>query len=518
MASYTQVFAHAGLSVSQFCLLVPNSVPAATMLYYHRYDTALTEHVYSYDGTTRTDLGDKSDWNDENICGMTYFKGDLYIMTRRDVGENYRASVWRWDGGTTWTKVLDPVGGTGYGPIATFSGDSSNQLNSDSSWMVAFDASTPSIMLATADGTSWSLHSLQSGYPVRGYGMKFGLAYGEMLLADENNRVHEYTGSTTWSALGSSDPGAANDFAGRGQVYSWFTAGGTLYRSSDWGDALVAVAGGTSHLGWVSRAAPELTTFYDNNDVYFYNYGTGDYDLDGADPTGWSLSQGNIVMGGYLYVLTTTGLWMRDDPILRQDYAPSAASGSAPRSMDVSADDYYLHVGALFGGNPVLLRLLADLSADPIEAYAPGAGTAIGVKCGDENDEWVWIGGDFGTPLVRLSIDDGITWTTKDPGTWGGVALPFVVGSWWDNLFLVPTDTDDDLHETEDGGLNWTTLNAGLPFDVGGMDRLDINLDEIVIGSDAGRDIQYSPNNAAAFEDVSDLGMSNLAITDVIVG
>jgi hypothetical protein len=158
------------------------------------------------------------------------------------------------------------------------------------------------------------------------------------------------------------------------------------------------------------------------------------------------------------------------------------------------------------------------LTADPIEAYAPGAGSAIGVKCGDENESWVWIAGDFGTPLVRLSIDDGVTWTTKDPGTWGGVALPMVIGPWWDDLVLVPTDGDDDMHETEDGGLNWSTLNSGLPFDIGAMDRLDIDLDEIIIGSDAGRDLQFSPSNAAEFWDITDAGMPNVRISDIIVG
>lgn len=197
----------------------------------------------------------------------------------------------------------------------------------------------------------------------------------------------------------------------------------------------------------------------------------------------------------------------------------ATVGGLAPTTMDVSADDYYLYVGILDGSNqPILLRLLSDLSADPDKMYEPGAGTAIGVKCGDEYESVVWIAGDFGTPLVRLSIDDGATWVTKDPGTWAGVALPFVVGPWWDDLFLVPTDGDDDMHETEDGGLNWATLNASLPIDVGGMDRLDINLDEIVIGSDAGRDIYYSPNNAAGFEDISDLGMTDVRITDVVVG
>lgn len=198
---------------------------------------------------------------------------------------------------------------------------------------------------------------------------------------------------------------------------------------------------------------------------------------------------------------------------------------------DISDDGVFLYIAVeIPGADPSyrLLRVVLPEFFDPPDSawycaltmFDPGVDSeSIAVVCGDELLQLVWVFGDFGAGVkVRVSIDDGATWTTKDPGSWAGNAYPGVVGPYWDDLMLIATDGDDDMHETEDGGLNWLTLNAGLPFDIGGMDRLDINLDEIVIGSDADKTIQYSPNNAATFEDVTDAGMPNVQITSVIVG
>jgi hypothetical protein len=224
----------------------------------------------------------------------------------------------------------------------------------------------------------------------------------------------------------------------------------------------------------------------------------------------------------YLHVNPSTADEIRVDTaiVYEEEKSFTTSVNYSPVAMSVSPDDYYVYVGVLDGSsNPVLLQLLADLSADSIKAYDPGAGSAIGVHCADLNEEWVWIAGEFGGAVkVRVSIDDGATWSTRDPGTWNGVALPIVLGPDDDNLVLVPTDGDDDLFETDDGGLNWATLNAALPFDVNGMDRLDLNLDEIMIGSDADRGIRYSPNNGVTLHDLSDVAMANVRVSDLIIG
>lgn len=448
---------------------------------------------------------------------IAWFKGNLYV----GVGEGGAVEefqIYRWNGGTSWTQVDNQSNG---GAIATLS----PYMDADSTRLVySFFASGSGtrICRGSTDGTSWADLVLTQ---TRGARVHYSAHQGELV-------VHCTTGVNTdidhccWSALNPSTF-SGRYYAGTCDSKSiWKNSSGLgLNYSTNWGTAVTAIAGNwyVSTKPCVEELNEDVALISSNSNVdqvRFWNSGTLTFDLDGTPSAGVFLKPRPCEYNGYLYVLgSTTGIYGRDNPIGPATQAAYSIGSFSPMSMDVGPDDYYLYVGAIFGGNPVLLRLLADLTADPIGVYDPGAGSAIGVRCGRVNAAWVWIAGDFGGGIkVRNSIDDGSTWTTKDPGTWNGVALPLVLGPNDDNLVLVPTDGDDDLFETRDGGLTWATLNDALPVDVGGMDRLDINLDEIIFGSDAGRDIRYTPNNGVSLHDLTDVSMDNVAITDVIVG
>lgn len=201
-------------------------------------------------------------------------------------------------------------------------------------------------------------------------------------------------------------------------------------------------------------------------------------------------------------------------------YAVGGAGGFSNAAMDVDKNDDYLYVAVLDSGNPKLVQQDTALSMVASEKYDPGAGSAINVVCGDEYSEWIWICGDFGgTDKVAVSIDGGDNWIIKDPGTWNGVAQPMLIGPDNDNIVLVATNGDDDMFETEDGGLSWHTLQDNLPFDLGAVDRLDINPDEAIIGADtAGADrVRYTPNEFDTLHDIT-VGTPNSPVTSVIVG
>jgi hypothetical protein len=461
--------------------------------------------------------------NDENL--VWWSKTNTLYMVCEDATAN-EAYVFRWNGSQSWTAV-DTVSVTP-GVIASTPRIAASPDRLAWTYRKRPGAVTLSPLRGSSNGTSWN-QDVATGCVLLYYDRS---QYDDLLATIDNGGgirlAYRNTSGSTWSALNAVDYGVWR-LQGTDSNYSFIInySNERTYYSTDFGDANTWETGqgdmyAWSYTGCVFEFGDETviqgTTDFNRDEIWFWDDDTKSFAFDGQ-PANNTIVKGLEYYNGSLYaLLDNTGIYVRDDPI--GPVVTKAYSIGAPEAMDVSADDYYLYVGVLDGSSqPVLLRLLADLSVDPTKVYEPGAGSAIGVQCGDESEDWVWIAGDFGGGIkVRNSIDDGTTWTTKDPGTWNGVALPHIVGPWWDNLVLVPTDGDDTLRETEDGGLNWADLNAALPFDVGGMDRLDINLDEIVIGSDAGRDIQYSPNNAASFEDITDVSMADVPVTDVIIG
>jgi hypothetical protein len=525
MATYTKIE-----DILNCHAMVGDGVGNLYVAAYHSGSTTITIYKYEIATDTLTDISGATfvgySYGSGHRGGLTWwsYNDKLYMVCGIYTPTNL-VYCFRWDGSQNWTQVDSATWDTVL---------SANMIIKSSPDRLAYSyKGANGFVRGTADGVAWNaditVHTIYSLYHDASQYDDLLVEYYES--GGPSTKVYRNTAGSSWPALSGSDIGVTQDFLGTNDTYSFFrnrTGVNWVTRSTDWGVIRTNIADLDIHdhapsvFDLTYEVVALLSTGGGNQDqVRFWNPIGLTFDLDGTPNASDRVMQEPCYWAGYLYVLVENdGIYVRDDPIgpvAEEDFEVGAWS---PTAMSVSPDDYYVYVGLLDGSsNPVLLQLLSDLSADPIKAYDPGAGSAIGVHCADFNEEWVWIAGEFGgTAKVRVSIDDGATWTTKDPGTWSGVALPIVLGPDWDNLVLVPTDGDDDLFETEDGGLNWATLNNSLPFDVAGMDRLDLNLDEIVMGSDADRGIRYSPNNGVTLHDLSDVAMANVKVSDLIIG
>ncbi len=173
-----------------------------------------------------------------------------------------------------------------------------------------------------------------------------------------------------------------------------------------------------------------------------------------------------------------------------------------PRPASIDADGANIYIGLLADtGAPFLLKQETSLTNNA-EVVFNASGTDIGVQCGRFDADVVWIAGDFiGTDVVEKSEDAGATFVVKDDGTFG-VVEAFAVGPDSDDRVLI-ADDNVNIEETIDSGANWTNINTTTGFNVNTIARLDINIEEVVFGNDAGvsDNIDYSINSGGDMED-----------------
>lgn len=197
---------------------------------------------------------------------------------------------------------------------------------------------------------------------------------------------------------------------------------------------------------------------------------------------------------------------------------------SMTKPADIDAAGGYIYLALLDGGTPILTKIATDLTADGTTVFDPGSGDNIGVQCGKFNANVVWVAGNFGgTDTVEKSEDAGASFSVKDPGTFDPVTS-FVVGPDSDDRVLVITDVagsavSGSIQETTDSGATWDEKDSGLGFVSKAVGRLDINVEELVTGNEAGANdnIHYSPNTGEDQEDYS-TGFPTQDVTGVIVG
>ena len=180
--------------------------------------------------------------------------------------------------------------------------------------------------------------------------------------------------------------------------------------------------------------------------------------------------------------------------------------------IDISGDYLYLAVQETYF-LPQVLRLTANLENDATIEYDPQAGSEVQLQCGDLNTYWVWAVGDFGTESVVLFDDiGGKYWVTDNQSPyWYFPAHPLLVGPDDDQLALVHTHNDNKLFETYwigDDGPYWIELTEDTPFHINSMDRLDVNLDDLLIGTyfySSPYIVSYNPDGGFGdnFEDIS---------------
>ena len=221
-------------------------------------------------------------------------------------------------------------------------------------------------------------------------------------------------------------------------------------------------------------------------------------------------------------IIATTGNIYVDEIILRDDNTPIFSTGFTLAGMtkpcDVDADGDFLYIAVLQSGTPILIKLATALNADGTIVFNPGAGTDIGVQCGRFDADMVWVAGDFdGTNTVEKSEDAGTSFTVKDDGTFTAVSA-FIIGPDSDERVLI-FDTAGAIEETIDDGVSWSQKESGLGYDCHAMDRLDINVEEVIFGNDSGAThvVDYSVNTGQDLEDYTLTLPVTQDVTGVIV-
>ncbi len=172
-----------------------------------------------------------------------------------------------------------------------------------------------------------------------------------------------------------------------------------------------------------------------------------------------------------------------------------------PASIDASGT--FIYVALLSAGTPILTKISTALNADGSTVFNPGAGGNIGVECGRNSANTIWVAGNFdGTNVVEKSENAGSSFTVKDDATIGDVRT-FVLGPDSDSKVLVFDETNGDILETVDDGASWDTINASVTPEVNAIARLGKNTQETVFGNDGAgsNSVNYSVNSGDDLED-----------------
>ncbi len=223
------------------------------------------------------------------------------------------------------------------------------------------------------------------------------------------------------------------------------------------------------------------------------------------------LNSGNtlLFMKAFGSTFPDWSIWQRSANLTATPNAWQGGHGFTPPKIplpaSIDADGTFIYIAAINTLDlPVLLKFNTNMLSNPEVVFQPGLGNDIGVICGRESANNIWIGGAFGTTdVVEKSEDAGDTFEVKDDGTFGTVEA-FTIGPDSDDRVLIVTD-DVDIEETIDSGAIWTNINTGIGFNVNAIARLAISLEEIIFGNDSGvtNNIDYSIDIGENFEDLT---------------
>lgn len=163
-------------------------------------------------------------------------------------------------------------------------------------------------------------------------------------------------------------------------------------------------------------------------------------------------------------------------------------------------------------GNQKIIKVNRPTSTAPTLSlvYNPGGGSISSIAKHPDIDKMIFHG-NFGTDIGVIEHAIGaVTNTDKSPISIGAKLIQPLRVNLGDGTQIIAINRDDqDAIETEDGGDNWSVLNATLGQTV---DAMDVGFfgkyidDVVVIGGNDGSDenLGYSPNEAVLFrEDTS---------------
>ncbi len=184
--------------------------------------------------------------------------------------------------------------------------------------------------------------------------------------------------------------------------------------------------------------------------------------------------------------------------------AGEGETGGFDKVASLSSEGAYIYIAAFNDlTTPTLIKFDTDLDADGTVVFEPGNGTNIGVQCGSQYSENVWVAGNFGgTNTVEKTTDGGTSWEVKDDATMGTIRA-FEVGPLSDNRVIVFDEDNGDILETVDDGENWTTINGAVTPLINSIARNPLDLQECIVGNEgaATNSIDYTVNSGVDLED-----------------
>jgi hypothetical protein len=200
--------------------------------------------VYRYDGgttwtkvsqTTAGTIASGGTASINEILGMVVYNGQLYIGTHEDNS----AEVYRYDGGTTWTKVSQTTAGTiASGGTASIDYAHSMAVHNGSMYLGTYEAGAAEVYRYDG-GTTWTKVSqstagtIASGGTASINGVMSMSSYDSSLYAMTGNpaEVYRYDGGTTWTKVSQTTAGtiASGGTASIDRIRSSAVYNGSLY-------------------------------------------------------------------------------------------------------------------------------------------------------------------------------------------------------------------------------------------------------------------------------------------------
>lgn len=332
---------HSTLTVASGSDFLPNSRAltngAGNTVYFVR--TASPHKVYSWDGVTITDIAGATfpvgvdTYVLRDIC---LFDGDLFAGYGAPAGVG-DASIWRWNGGTSWTNeyTLEDESPPGSGWLAAGIGGVDSYpwlMDCDDNYMAfagnlsVFTSETNRRMWVRDTAGNYSVTQMPgSVYPAPGYqlvGRSKGSDYSGLVgynrLSSSNYQPILVGGPSPWSNLTPAPIGQAIPI-GYGNGLSFFsqniptgTATWELKYSNDWGQTLFTAGGLTfdenhERAEWKFKNFPDegiIMLATETNQAYTWDAGTATFIADGT--TGSQTIFDFFILNNQLFALTNS--------------------------------------------------------------------------------------------------------------------------------------------------------------------------------------------------------------------
>lgn len=510
-----------GEQVTKTYLLTSNT--AETLVYFSTNNGSNEHTVYSWDGTTFTDIsGTTFDGSDFDIIGMCFFSSNLYVLATYNASNELR--VYRHTTGTTW--VVDATLLDSSGSAATIPDSTSDYgaLGCDGSRMVARinrnDLANNELKMST-NGTSWSTQDVGSSTVWRGatiYGLHNRSLYGELLVyhrSGATRKVASFSAVNTWAFVSANNHNPYT-FAGYSDEHSeqfFAELGGDTYESSDWGGSTTSAL--TSECIYVYDFGNDATLTHrkyanPSSDLQVYKYDGADFIADGTCG-----SDGGIFGFTKLGTDMIAAIWDDSNEEIRM-YSSPAPSDPESRILGIDADSQTLYVTKNDNGTLKTCYYNIETAMTEATATTHGAATfaeidnytrALKPRAKPAVDGVVYLYGRDGSNVqVQYNDRNGtLGWQDVGAGTATWATSKVAVALTPD--ILAPANVtvafyDGEMYRSFTGTSIWTSPGSAGGNLINGQRYRTSNAEHLVAGTAEGT-IEYTPNYGNTFSDVS---------------